>query len=588
MRKKHEPRQRDWMRLRFLLLVAGMALALVGVVLQSYRIQVHHGERLRQEVQRIYQREITVLPARGSIYDRNGEDLAISIPVDSIYARPGRIEDPVGVAERLAPVLKVDKETLLKTLRQESPFVWLKRQVVPTMSARVRALGLSGVGVVQETRRFYPNLELAGHLLGFVGVDGQGLDGIEYQYDRLLRGETNRLVVDQDALGRPLASAQGLIVARKDGHNLVLTIHKEIQHATEERLQEGVEAAKAKGGMAVVMDPRTGEILAMANVPRFNPNTYQQYPRETLRNRCVTDSYEPGSAFKPILAAAVLEEKLWRPTDTVYCENGAYRVHDKVIHDVHHYGTLTLAGVIQKSSNIGAAKIGLSLGAERLYPYVRNFGFGRPSGADIPGEASGLLRAPKWTPVELANISFGHGVSVTALQLTNAFCALANRGRLMRPFVVREILDAQGNTVERRAPQELGSVVSPETALQVTEMLVAAVSPEGTGAQAAMEGFQVAGKTGTAQKPDVRHGGYLKGKYMASFVGFVPAQDPRLCVLVVVDEPQGNVYGGQVAAPVFREIVRDSLGILGVYPEEQFLAQGKGRTARGGSSSTLQ
>lgn len=576
------------MRLRFLVLLGGLSVAFCGVVVQAYRIQIYHGERLRQQIQRIYQREITVLPARGSIYDRNGEDLAISIPVDSIYARPARIEDAVGTATKLAPVLDLDRDTILKRLRQESPFVWLKRQVVPTVSARVRALGLPGVGVVRETRRFYPNLELAGHLLGFVGVDGQGLDGIEYQYDRLLRGETNRMVVDQDALGRPLASAEGLVVARKDGHNLVLTIHKEIQHATEQRLQEAVEANKARGGMAVVMDPKTGEILALANVPRFNPNTYQQYPKEVLRNRCVMDGYEPGSAFKPILVAAALEEKLWRPTDALYCENGSYRVHDKVIHDVHHYGTLTLAGIIQKSSNIGAAKIGLSMGAERLYPYIRNFGFGRAIGADIPGEASGFVRAPKWAPIELANISFGQGISVTALQLTNAFSALANGGRLMRPFVVREILDAQGNTVERRAPQELGAVISPETARQVTQMLVSVVSPEGTGSQAAIEGFRVAGKTGTAQKPDVRHGGYLKGKYMASFVGFVPAQDPRLCVLVVLDEPQGMIYGGQVAAPVFREIVRDSLGILGVYPEEQFLAQDKGRTTRGGSSSTLQ
>lgn len=588
MRTKPQPRQRDWMRMRFLVLLACTTLGLAAVVFQSYRIQIHHGERLRQEVQRIYQREITVLPARGSIYDRNGEDLAISIPVDSIYARPGRMEDPVGTAKKLAPILEMDSETILKKLRQESPFVWLKRQVVPTVSARVRALGLAGVGIVQETRRFYPNLELGAHLLGFVGVDGQGLDGIEYQYDRLLRGETNRLVVDQDALGRPLASAEGLIVARKDGHNLVLTIHKEIQHSAEQRLQEGVETARARAGLAVVMDPRTGEILAMANIPRFNPNMYHQYPKEILRNRCAADAYEPGSVFKPILVAAALEEKLWKPADVLYCENGAYRVHDKVIHDVHHYGTLSLAGVIQKSSNIGAAKIGLSLGAERLYPYIRNFGFGRPSGVDIPGEASGLLRPPKWAPVELANISFGQGVAVTPLQLTNAFCALANGGRLMRPFVVREILDAQGNTVERRAPQELGSVVSPETVRQITEMLIAVVSPEGTGGQAAVEGFQVAGKTGTAQKPDPRHGGYLKGKYLASFVGFVPAKEPRLCVLVVLDEPQGNIYGGQVAAPVFREIVRDALGILGIYPEEQFLAREKGRVTRGGSSSTIQ
>lgn len=574
---------RDWMRWRFLVIVALACVGVGCVVVQAYRIQIYHGERLRTEVQRIYQREVTVLPARGSIYDRNGEDLAISIPVDSIYARPARIEDPVATAKKLAPVLDMDKDAILKKLTQDAPFVWLKRQVVPIVSHRIRALGLPGIGVVQETRRFYPNLELGAHLLGFVGVDGQGLDGLEYQYDNLLKGETSRIVVDMDALGRPLASAEGLVVARKDGSNLLLTIHKEIQHSAEKRLMEGVEAAKAKGGMVVVMDPRTGEILAMANVPRFNPNNYTQYPKEVLKNRCVTDAYEPGSSFKPFLVAAALEERLWRPGDSIYCENGAYRVHDKVIHDVHRYGTLTLTGVIQKSSNIGAAKIALSLGAERFYPYIRSFGFGRPSGVDIPGEASGVLRPPKWAPIELANISFGQGISVTALQMANAFSALANGGRLMRPFVVKEILDARGNTVHRRGPQELGVVVSPETARQVTQMLISVVSKEGTGSQAAIEGFLVAGKTGTAQKPDLRNGGYLRGRYIASFVGFVPADDPKVCVVVAVDEPQGNIYGGQVAAPIFREIAKDVMGILGIFPEERLLAQGKEGQNRKGS-----
>jgi cell division protein FtsI (penicillin-binding protein 3) len=567
------------MRFRFFLLVVGILLALGAIQFQAYRIQIHHGEKLRQEVQGIYQRDITLLPARGSIYDRNGEDLAISIPVDSIYARPRKIEDPLATARRLAPVLDMEVAALANKLKQEDRFLWVKRQVVPTVSARVRSMGLQGIGVIQETRRFYPNLELACHLLGYVGLDGQGMDGLEYQYDRLLRGEKSRVLVDQDALGRPLASPEGLIVARKDGHNLVLTLHKEIQHVAEQRLLEGVENSRSRSGMAVVMDPRTGEILAMANAPRFNPNTYTQFPREQLKNRSATDSFEPGSSFKPMVVAAALEEKAWKPTDTLNCENGVYRIYDKTIHDVHRYGVLTLSGVIQKSSNIGAAKVGMSLGAERLLPYIKGFGFGRPSGIDIPGEASGVVRPPKWAPIELANISFGQGISVTALQLTAAYAALANDGRMMRPFVVREILDAQGNSVERRIPEELGPVVSPEVARQVTQMLTAVVGPEGTGAQSAIEGFRVAGKTGTAQKPDLRHGGYLKGKYMASFAGFVPAREARLCILVVMDEPQGNIYGGQVAAPVFREIARDALGILGVYPEDKLVAKGGGEGA---------
>lgn len=567
---------RDWMRFRFFLFIVVIFVIVTAILFQAYRIQVHHGEELRREVQGMYQREITLLPARGSIFDRNGDDLAISIPVDSIYARPKRVEDPVATSRKLAPLLNIDHAAILNKLRQQAPFVWIKRQVAPTVSARVRALGLSGIGVLQETRRFYPNLELASHLMGFVGVDGQGMDGLEYQYDKLLRGEKSRILVDQDALGRPLASPEGLVLARKDGYHLVLTIHKEIQHIVERRLQEGVESSRSRGGMAVVMDPQTGEVLAMATAPRFNPNTYAQYPKEVLRNRCVTDTYEPGSAFKPFVVAAAIENRIWKPTDVFYCENGSYKVFDKVIHDVHRYGHLTLRGIIQKSSNIGAAKVGLSIGAERLYSHLLGFGFGRLTGVDLPGETPGLVRPPKWTPVELANISFGQGISVNALQLTAAFAALGNEGRLMRPYVVREILDAQGNTVERRGPQEIGLAVSPETARQVTQMLKAVVSQEGTGAQAAIEGFEVAGKTGTAQKADLRHGGYMRGRYMASFVGFVPANDPRLCLLVVMDEPQGDIYGGQVAAPTFREIARDALGILGVYPGERFLARGQG------------
>ncbi len=584
---RSERPQKDWMRFRFFLLLVGILLSVAVILFQAYRIQVHHGERLRQEVQRIYHREITLTPSRGGIYDRNGDDLAISIPVDSIYARPRKVEEAVTTARKLAPLLDVEAGVLVKKLRQDAPFVWVKRQVVPTVSARVRGLGLPGIGVVQETRRFYPNLELACHLLGFVGLDGQGLDGLEYQYDRVLRGEKSRLLVDQDALGRPLASPEGLIVTRKDGHHLVLTLHKEIQHVAEHHLQEGVEASRSRGGMAVVLDPRTGEILAMASVPRFNPNTYTQYPREALKNRCVTDSFEPGSVFKPFLVAAALEEKVSRPTDVYFCENGSYKVLNRVIHDVHRYGSLTLHGIVQKSSNIGAAKVGLSLGAERLYPYLKAFGFGYLSGVDIPGEASGTVRPLKWSPVDLSNVSFGQGISVTALQLTSAFGALANQGRLMRPYMVREVLDPQGNTVDRRVPKEVGPVVSPETARQATQMLMAVVSDEGTGVQAALEGFQVGGKTGTAQKADLRNGGYLKGRYVASFVGFVPANDPRLCVLVVMDEPQGNIYGGQVAAPVFREIVRDALGILGVYPDERLLARGKGHLSQAGAAQTV-
>lgn len=572
---RRDQRKRDWMRFRFFLLLAGIILAMGAVLVQAYRIQIHHGEKLRQEVQRLYQREITLMPSRGSIFDRNGEDLAISIPVQSIYARPPKVRDPAHAARQLAPLLEQSASTLLETLQKDAHFVWLKRQVVPPVSARIQAMGLPGVGVIQETRRFYPNLELACHLLGFVGVDPRGLEGLEYQYDRLLRGEKHRMVVDQDAFGRPLAPSEGLIVSRNDGHHLVLTIHKQIQHVVEQYLEDAVQATQASSGMAVVLAPQTGEILAMANVPRFNPNTFTQYPRWVLRNRCITDLYEPGSTFKPILVAAALEEEEVEPSDIIFCENGTYRVFDKVIHDVQPHRWLTIKGILQRSSNIGAAKVGLSLGPERLYRHIQGFGFGRPTGVDIPGEAAGMVRPPHmWSPVDLATISFGQGISTTALQVATAFAAFANEGHRMKPYVVKEILDSQGHTVERRGPKDLGLVVSPKTARQVTRMLTAVVDEQGTGAQAAMDGFRVAGKTGTSQKPDLRSGGYYKGRYLASFAGFVPVDDPRLCIVVVLDEPQGNVHGGQIAAPIFRNIAEDALGILGVAPDRRLIALG--------------
>jgi cell division protein FtsI (penicillin-binding protein 3) len=577
---KRQLPQKDWMRFRFFLFILGFLVAFGMIALQAYRIQIYHGIWLSQEANKLYQRQITLVPTRGSIFDRNGEDLAITIPVDSIYARPQKIEDPASTAKQLSEVLEMDRADVLEKLFMDRPFVWIKRQVVPTVSARVRNLGNPGIGVIQETRRFYPNLELACHLLGFVGVDGKGLEGLEFYYDRLLQGEESRVMVDVDAWGRTLAPRDGLIVARRDGDSLVLTVHKEIQYVAEHNLEAAVVATGSRGGMVVVLNPKTGEILAMANVPRFNPNTFRRYPQELLRNRSVTNTYEPGSTIKPFVVAAVLEEKAGEPSDVVFCENGSFRVFDQVIHDVGRHGWLSIRRIIKQSSNIGAAKLGLSLGAERLHDYFKRFGFARATGIDLPGEAVGIMRPSNmWSPVDLATISFGQGISATALQMAVAFAALGNNGRLMKPFVVKELLDASGNTVERHSPEDLGPMVSPETAHQITKMLIDVVSEGGTGSRAAIEGYEIAGKTGTSQRADLSSGGYQQGRYMASFAGYAPADDPTLCILVVLEEPQGNVLGGQIAAPVFREIAREALIILGIYPDERLLAMASGSGA---------
>jgi cell division protein FtsI (penicillin-binding protein 3) len=572
--KKNNKSRRDWIRFRFFMLLVAMFVGVGAVLAQSYRIQIQHGEGLREEARQIYHHQVTLLPARGSIFDRNGEDLAISIPVESVYARPHNITDPGETARRLAPFLERKSAEIAAELRKDRRFVWLERQVVPPVSARIQELNLAGIGVIQESRRFYPNLELACHLLGIVGVDGHGLEGLELQYDKRLYGEERRIMIDRDARGQRLAPPEGLLMVRNDGHHLILTIHRQIQHVAEQYIEEAVADTGSKSGSAVVIAPKTGEILAMANVPRFNPNTFSRYSGTTFRNRCITDVYEPGSTFKPIIISAALEAQVLDSSDIVYCENGSFRVFDRIIHDVKGHGWLTPKGILQYSSNIGAAKVGISLGAERLHRYIKAFGFGEPTGIDLPGESTGSVRPQnQWSPVDLATISFGQGISATALQMAAAFAALANDGRRMQPYVVREILDAKGHTVERRKPKDLGPAVSPATAHEVTRMLTAVVSEKGTGAKAAIEGFTVAGKTGTSQKPDLRSGGYLRNRYLASFVGFVPAYDPRMCIVVVLDEPKGTFYGSQVAAPVFQRIAQDALGILDVFPEERLLAR---------------
>jgi cell division protein FtsI (penicillin-binding protein 3) len=563
------------MRFRFFLAVLGFFLAFGVILIQAYRIQILHGAKLREQAKGMYQRQITLVPTRGRIFDRNGEDLAITIPVDSIYARPEKIEDPVATARLLAPILDLDKSSLVEKLRGRRPFVWIKRQVVPIKSAGVRKLGQPGLGVIREARRFYPNLELGCHVLGIVGVDGEGLEGLELAYNGELRGEKSRITVERDAIGTILPRENGLIVARRNGHHLMLTIHKEIQHVAEQHLEAAVRATGSKKGMVVVLSPSTGEVLAMANVPRFNPNIYAEYHEAVRRNRCVTHPYEPGSIIKPLLVGAAIEEGVLKPMDIIFCENGSYRILDKTIHDVGRHGWLSLRKIIQRSSNIGAAKVGLSLGAEKLYSYYDRFGLGRLTGIDYPGEAPGIMRPSRmWSRLELATISFGQGISSTALQLAAAFASVANEGGLMKPYLVKEILDAEGNTVEQRRPACIGQVISPKTAQQITKMLMDVVSENGTGYRAAVDGYRVAGKTGTAQKADLRAGGYQPGRYVASFVGYVPAEDPSLCILIMLEEPQGNVLGGQVAAPVFREIARDSLGILGIYPDRRLLAMG--------------
>jgi cell division protein FtsI (penicillin-binding protein 3) len=490
---------------------------------------------------------------------------------------PSKLENPGAVFAQLAAALELDKAELEKKAKDNSSFMFVKRQITPEEAARVEALNLKGVGLAKEPRRFYPNNFLAAHLLGFAGVDSQGLEGLEMALDKYLRGDVDVRRVRRDALGRTFLDRVQEDSDQNKGHTVVLTLDRRVQHITEKALAKAVEESGAKGGMALVVRPRTGEVLASAVFPSFNPNVFGSYPVPRRRNRVLTDAFDPGSTFKVFVVSAALEEGVVSPLDVINCERGTYKIAGHTIHDTSPHGFLTVNKVVKVSSNIGAAKIGEKLGSQTLYEYLTRFSFGRKTGIDVPGESSGLLRSAKnWHKLDLANVAFGQGVSVTGLQLTMAMSALANDGWLMQPYVVAEILDASGRVVVRNQPRPLREAVSSETAQKVRRMLRMVVTPGGTGQRAEPEGYPAAGKTGTAQKLDKATGTYSDKRFFSSFVGFVPFDDPQLASLVALDEPWPQTYGGVVAGPAFREIAEAVLPLYDVPSRLPPVIQGDG------------
>jgi len=425
------------------------------------------------------------------------------------------------------------------------------------------------VSTVKEHRRFYPNSEIGAQLVGFTGLDPEGLEGLELEYDTLLLGQSGYLVTGRDALGRGMESGDDSVREGVHGNSLHLTLDRNLQYLVEKELAAGVKAAHAKAGMAVLLDPNTGEVLAMASQPDYNPNAIADHKPSQWRNRAICDTYEPGSTFKLFTVAAALEEGLITPGSKIYCENGHYRVGGRTIHDTKKYRELRVDEILKYSSNIGVAKIGKKLERELFYGYIRDFGFGEALGIDLPGEVGGLVHPPeRWFEVDLAAVSFGQGLTVTTLQMANAVAAIANGGYLMQPYVVDQVLGNDGRLVAQHRPHLVRQVISEQTARAMREMMTGVVDEEGTGTRARVPGFNVAGKTGTAQKVDPVTGGYSVDKRVASFVGFVPADDPKLVLAVTIDEPQGIPYGGVVAAPVFSRIASQALIDLNVAPTE--------------------
>lgn len=581
-----DPARARWIRIRMGLLCGFMGLGLGAIVSGAYRIQVEDGDQWLELAERQRQRRLHIQPKRGAIYDRNGAPLAESVEVPSVSMDavemlrgieakyvPMRVQQ---YAERIAGALDLPVEDVADKLKRHRRFAWLKRRVSEIEVQKLRALSdraqrypIAGLTIEGEGHRFYPNRELAGPLLGFVSPDGDGREGLELSLEHELKGHASEVHGLRDRGGRLLFS-EGLEDEQAlAGHNVFLTIDKGIQFTAERELAAAMTTYEAIGGSVVVVDPATGDILAMASAPGFNPNDYSVADPDARRNRAVADRFEPGSVMKVFTVASALAARSVAPDASIYCEEGTMQVDNVTIHDTHVSKWLTVTQILSISSNIGAAKIALGLGEQRLYEGFRRFGFGDPTGVPFPGEAMGVLRprARPWVQVETAVAAYGQGIGVSTLQLAMGMAAVANNGRLLEPVLVKRVSDGTGVTLSDATTHVRRDAVPPQVAQLMSEMLVAVTEGEGTGVEAAIPGFKVAGKTGTAQKIDPATGRYTDTHYVSSFTGFVPAEKPRLVIAVVLDDAIGGAHGGgSVAGPVFRRVGEMALRYLGVTP----------------------
>ncbi len=542
------------------------------LVIRLTWVQFVHGDEFRQKALEARLREVPVEAKRGTIYDRNGNKLAISISADSVYALPpevNRSKRAEETARTLADILDMSPEKVFEIITRNRSFMWVKRKVSFAQAAKIKKANLPGIKIVEESQRFYPKGTLASHLLGFAGVDNQGLEGLEVMYDKVLKGTPGRIVIEYDAGGRQIPQALHQYYPPEDGLSLQLTIDQTIQYIAERELDALVSGpTNPKSATIIVMEPKTGHILALASRPNYDPNKFREYPPQTWRNIAVSNAYEPGSTFKIVTASTALEEGVVKPDDRFY-DPGYVKVGSERIKCWRYYrphGSQSFTEGVQNSCNPVFVEVGLRVEEKEtglFYQYIKGFGFGQQTGIDLPGEAKGIMiPKDKLKKINIATISIGQAIAVTPIQLITAASAVANGGKLMRPQLVQAILDKDGNVVKKIEPEKVRTVISEETARKLALILESVVS-EGTGKNAFIEGYRVAGKTGTAQKAGA--GGYQQGKYVASFLGFAPANDPQLAILVLVDEPQGYpYYGGTVAAPIFKRVMEDSLRYLGV------------------------
>ena len=532
------------------------------ILVRASFLQVFPNERLEKLKQRQFNRTITIRSKRGSIYDRQGRPLAFSVTSYSLFADPKIIKHPSKVAKKISKYLQLPEKQILKKLEQKTRrFTWIKKKLTKKDREHIKSWRVRGLGFIKEPKRLYPNERLLGQVLGFVGQD-RGLEGLEKQHDEALKGEKKSVEVLKDARGRSLLEGDYLFSSIEEGQDVHLTIDSELQYVLEKELDRAIKTYKAKSAVGVVLDARNSEILAMTSLPDFDPNHPGKYPAIYRKNRVVTDIFEPGSTIKTFVVAGALREKVAAPNSVYFCENGSMRVGNRVIREAdkrHFFQDLTVSEILSKSSNIGIAKLAFDLGSESLHKTLKDFGFGEKIGLRFPGEGKGIVKQLPWHKHLLSNISFGHGVATTTLQMANAYAVIANGGLLFKPSLVKP-------KNEKKIRKPIRRVLSKENAEKMKIMLTGVTGNGGTGSKAQVRGFPVAGKTGTAQKVNPNGRGYLKDVYISSFGGFIPAHEPRFVIYVALDSPKEKYYGSQVAAPIFAKVASFAVRKYGLHP----------------------
>jgi cell division protein FtsI (penicillin-binding protein 3) len=554
-------------RILFVTLILVVWMLAVGARLVQLQVSRHDELAARARNQQLS--SIETAPTRGQVLDRQGRELARSLDTESFYADPSEVTNVNDTAKRIASITGQDTTELTQKLNEakdsNKKFFWIVRRVDLERASKLDAMELSGVYSRKEPKRFYPNDSLAAHVLGFVGTDEIGLSGVEQYYNEKIRGEGGKVYLEVDRDRRAFESYE---VQPHPGQTVVLTIDQVIQYRTEQALSAAVERAHAKSGTAIVMDPRTGEILALANAPTFDPNQPGANPPETRTNGALQSIYEPGSTFKIVAYSAAIEKGLVKPEDKIDCQMGSITVAGRLIHDGHPYGVLTIADALAKSSNVGAIKLGVMVGNESMYDFMKRLGFGSRTGIDLAGESPGILRTlNRWQPSSIGSLAIGQEVGVTPLQMAAAYSVLANNGNWIKPHIVRELRNPDGS-VTFQAKVESRPALKPETTAALRTMMEG-VTLRGTAKKAQLEGYTAAGKTGTAQKIDPKTHAYSSTKFIGSFVGFAPVSNPAVVIIVVIDEPLGAYHGGDVAAPVFREIAEQILPEMNVTPDTE-------------------